>query len=410
MSLVESLIDPFTGIFQAFGPIGMEPHDPDVPMWAGTVGPSGTRWEPLRIGAAGWTFDEARSACVGEAVERFQAMPSPRDGARLGTLESFGSAAIDPSDWVLFHPDQYEIEGFPFAPFGPSTETWWTRFRRYPDGDIAWVPEDMAYLYPRPGAEHGLVPMTSTGLATGRSHHNTVASGAREVIERDALMGMWLGAYPLHEWDASEVFAAFGPEKTARVNRPNLTFRFFRIEAPFSRNVTVVTVSGEDTVGWCFSAGAACRGDLAESFEKAMLEAVQGRIYVRYLTQNEETEVVRERMPASFGEHAVFYSVHPEQLAQTPFARATPETNLTRFPSENLLAISDRLGPSRPILYRLTTPSMISALDPTWHVVKVVIPGLQPMHGAHQLPFLGGPHWAGRSWDDWSTITPHPFA
>lgn len=410
MSLVDALIDPFTGIFQAFGPIQMEPYDPDVPMWAGTVGPSGTRWEPLRIGAAGWSLDDARAACVGEAVERFRAMPAASDGALYGAFDDLEGASIGPADWILFRPDQYAIEGFPFHPFECSTETWWTRFRRFPSGDPVWVPEDMAYLYPREGADHGLVPMTSTGLATGRSHHRTIESGAREVVERDALMGMWLGAYPLLEWDSAEVFAALGDAISRRVQRPNLQFRFYRVEAPFSRHVTVVTVSGDDTVGWCFSAGAACRESLIESFEKAMLEAIQGRIYVRYLTRNGETEIVRERAPASFGEHAVFYSVHPDRLPLTPFENAPLEGNLDRFHPEPLSEVADRLGPRRPVLYRLTTPAMISRLDPTWQVVKVVIPGLQPMHGAHLLPFLGGPHWGERTWEDWSDMTPHPFA
>jgi len=42
-------------------------------------------------------------------------------------------------------------------------------------------------------------------------------------------------------------------------------------------------------------------------------------------------------------------------------------------------------------------------------VLKVVVPGLQPMHGDHLLPFLGGPLWAPRRLADWQTMPPHPF-
>ena len=56
------------------------------------------------------------------------------------------------------------------------------------------------------------------------------------------------------------------------------------------------------------------------------------------------------------------------------------------------------------------TPPALAQHDLDWVVVRVMIPGLQPMHGDHALPFLGGPHWRGRSLAAWAKIPPHPFA
>jgi hypothetical protein len=45
-----------------------------------------------------------------------------------------------------------------------------------------------------------------------------------------------------------------------------------------------------------------------------------------------------------------------------------------------------------------------------WRVVRVIVPGLQPLHGDHRLPFLGGPLWNARPITDWREMPPHPFA
>jgi hypothetical protein len=39
-----------------------------------------------------------------------------------------------------------------------------------------------------------------------------------------------------------------------------------------------------------------------------------------------------------------------------------------------------------------------------------MVPGLQPMHGDHRLPFLGGPLWQPRAAAEWSKMPPHAFA
>ena len=73
----------------------------------------------------------------------------------------------------------------------------------------------------------------------------------------------------------AEVLDAFPEASAARFLRPNLTYRFYRIDSPFSAHVTLVTLSGEDREGWCFSVGSACREARGPSWRKAVLEAVQ---------------------------------------------------------------------------------------------------------------------------------------
>jgi ribosomal protein S12 methylthiotransferase accessory factor YcaO len=269
------------------------------------------------------------------------------------------------------------------------------------------VPEAQVFLQPRRGADWDFAPLISTGLSCGRGQEPVLLRGLQEVLERDALVGAWWGAYPLEEHDPARVLATLAPSLLPRLRRPNLRYRCYRIQTPLSAHVTVVSLSGEDREGFCFSVGSACRQTRAAGWEKAVLEAVQGRQYVRYL---KAAAAGQGGPPRDFAEHAVYYSRHPEELARTvlahPAAAAADAEDTLR---EGLPALAERLGPDRPILFRNLTPPAVAVERLGWTVVRVVVPGVQPLYGHHEFPFLGGPLWGGRPITDWPKVPPHPF-
>jgi ribosomal protein S12 methylthiotransferase accessory factor len=268
------------------------------------------------------------------------------------------------------------------------------------------VPEELAYLYPRAGAEHTVGPAISTGLSAGRDAASVLLRGLQETVERDALMGAWWGSYALEKFPQDDVFGALGRDVARRFARPNLTYRFYRVATPLASHVAIATVEGEDREGFVFSAGSACRETRRATWLKALVEAVQGRHYARYLKGRLSNPAAPADV-ADFSDHAVYYSLHADDLGRTPLARAaSPGDDADRDREEGLAEIAERLGPDRPVLFRAMTPP---ALAPEWRVAKVVVPGLQPMHGNHRYPFLGGPLWAPRGLDAWAAVPPHPF-
>ena len=403
----------YSGLFTAFGPLDPRPHDPDVVMWAGSLGPSGARHEVIHIGGAGLTDEAARLACVGEAIERFHTAPLPRDHGVEASFDDWplAESAVDPEHWVLFLPEQYQVAGFPFLPFSGRTRCHWQAFREAATGRALWVPEDLAYLHPRPGGHHAIAAMTSTGLSAGTNPDQVLLRGVQEVIERDAVMGAWWERYPLEEHALRDVLGSFEPGIAERFSRPNLDYRFYRVRSPFSDNVTIVTVSGEDHEGFVFSAGAACRERLEESFLKAMTEAVQGRHYARWVTGT-DSEKTPDRLPESFAEHALYYTRHPETLSRTALARARPASpaSAAAIEYEGMPQLLDRLGADHPVLFRHATPALALGAAGGFIVLKVLVVGLQPLHGDHRLAHLGGSLWAPRSLSDWASVPPHPFA
>jgi ribosomal protein S12 methylthiotransferase accessory factor len=397
----------FTGIFTRFGATPVRPHDPAFAVASGEASSWLAHRETSTASGIGLEPSAAESACIGEAIERLQAGPLPTDRLVTASYREWplGERAVDPRRWVLFHPDQYALPDFPFQPMTADTVCDWVCFREASTGEPWWIPADLAYLH-LPGG-HRFCPGYSTGLACGRTGDAILLRGLQEMIERDAVVGAWWGRYPLDEHDAANVFAELAPEIAERCQRPNLCYRFYRAASPFSNHVTLVTLEGEDREGYVFSIGSACRQTQAASWEKSLLEAIHGRHYVRYLKSQQHNN---EHMPSSFAEHALYYSMHPEQLRATKLAGATraPDDHAATA-IEDVALLTTRLGPARPVLCRSITPPALVSEGLDWHVLRVVVPGLQPLHGHHALPHLGGPLWAPRGLADWRAMPPHPF-
>lgn len=377
----------YTGLFRMLGETPPRAHDPDVHVWAGI--PANRPWPAQdSVGGAGWTAEDAERACIGEAIERWQTHPLPSDRLVRATHGSWHEPAIDPVRFVRFHRDQET----PYERLDATTELDWVRCRVLGEGTPIWAPTDLVFLDLRPGHAPRFGPTISTGWSAHASAQAALEAAVLEVIERDAIVGAWWGSYPLVEVEPPQL------DVMERLLRRNLHYRWYRVVTPRAAHVTIVTLEGDDTEGYVFSIGSACRLDRRASFTKAALEAVQGRHYVRYLLST--TSAVDA--PTSFAEHAAYYSRNPRRLEETCLRNAGRRTD--DVPAETLREIIARLPPAA---VRHATPPALVDLG---HVVmRVIIPELQPLHGDHRFPFLGGPLW-NRPIADWATMPPHPFA
>jgi ribosomal protein S12 methylthiotransferase accessory factor len=400
----------YTGLFSRTTPVPRRPHDPDVYVWSGTLPHWGPDGRELAAGGAGWDEHAAELAGVGEAVERWLPHPLPQDQSVEVSFANWllDEPAVEPERWVLFHPEQYARPGFPFAPFTRSSVCRWVCCRHVLGGEPYWAPEEFVFLAPRPGKLHQFGPAISTGMSAGREGDPVVLRGLQEVIERDALVGAWWGRYPLEEYDVGEVYARLGPELAVRLTRPNLRYRCYRVASPFSEHVTISTLEGDDREGFCFSVGSACREALTDSWRKSLLEAVQGRHYVRFLKARDAGRGAAVETPDDFAEHAAFYSHHPELRRATALERAPAVGPSGETAREDLPPLVERLAP-RPVLFRSLTPPPLTVEKMGWVAVRVLVPGLQPLHGSHRLPFLGGELWRPRGLREWGEMPPHPF-
>src|SRR5262249_36482761 len=91
----------YTGLFRQFGPVPTRAHDPAVAFVSGTVGMPQSTGQGLTASGAGWKAADAEAACVGEAVERWQAYPLPDDQRVEAAYDRWplDEPAVEPERW-----------------------------------------------------------------------------------------------------------------------------------------------------------------------------------------------------------------------------------------------------------------------------------------------------------------------
>jgi ribosomal protein S12 methylthiotransferase accessory factor len=110
--------DRYAGLLRGHGAIDARAHDPAIHVWAATLANRPHGGHDDAVGGAGWTATAARTAGIGEAIERWQTHRLPADATLHGRFAGWPhpEPAVDPADWVLFSAAQYGAAGFPFAP------------------------------------------------------------------------------------------------------------------------------------------------------------------------------------------------------------------------------------------------------------------------------------------------------
>lgn len=149
-------------------------------------------------------FGDDPTVSVIEALERFAGM-SPRNGGliRRGSFDDLREEAIDPEEFILHKPEQYEEPGFHLARYDPGREIDWVPAYSFRSRSLRLVPLQLAYFgIPSSQLTGGcFIYEVSNGCAAGSSLAEAALFGLAEVIERDAFMVAWHSARPLRRID-----------------------------------------------------------------------------------------------------------------------------------------------------------------------------------------------------------------
>ncbi|HUJ88948.1 MAG TPA: YcaO-like family protein, partial [Syntrophorhabdales bacterium] len=250
------------------------------------------RFIPPRVcGGSGFTEEEARERACGEAVERYCAARYDEGALSLSSYLDLKGEAIPPDAFALYSREQYDLPGFEYRPFRRNTRINWVQgfslTRRRP----VFVPAAFVYLpYWPVGGETAIGLLPSTGLSCGKSLVEASLQGICEVIERDAIMIMWL-----HQMAKRLDPSSIGSRRLDEIigSPRNGIIRIFDI----TTDVTVPTrfavltdfYRGRSLV----SCGAATKWDPKAAAEKAVLEA----LVVRQAVQ----KIIRTCPPRKYG-------------------------------------------------------------------------------------------------------------
>ena len=168
--------------------------------------------------------------------------------------------------------------------------------------------------------------------------------------------------------------------------------------------------------------GAATRFTISEAIKKAFLEAAQGITYVNMLVRNyRKDDLIQDfNKIDTFQKHAAFYSIYPEMRKEAGYfldqnyeftERSNSQFNeaLAELPdSEKVNTIVEIMKNINKNIYYvdMTTPE-IENLGAS--AARIIIPGMQPLHGAHKYRFLGRKRLMEIGEEKIINDYPHPF-
>ena len=292
------LVGERTGIVQRLYESYLERDDPEISTYT-IMQPHfermfDTEFElEFRAGAAGLSMRDAMMRVFGEIAERYSTCFYYEDELRLATyaeLEREGVEAIGPDKLPLFSETQfrrraeYKIRGEEFfEPFTKDTKVSWVEGISLTTQNPVLVPAQC--VYSGYGFLEGEVPITyntSNGCAASLSYEGALLNAIYEVIERDAVMITWYSGLSPPRLDIGGC-SMLHDLRSARLERGTIEYVPFYITLDIDIPIVLclmVDRGGRDPV---VMTGGACRLSPQDAAFKALLEAGQGRSYVKFL-------------------------------------------------------------------------------------------------------------------------------
>ncbi|WP_208883785.1 YcaO-like family protein [Streptomyces armeniacus] len=334
----------------------------------------------------GTSLAEARSAAVGETVERYGSLVGAAHArVEWGTFDEFEGDAVHGESFVLPHPKESS-----WTAFDEKAPRGWVVGHDLTEDRRVLVPAQLAlpsYKSRFEGEE--LAPWTTNGLAAHTDPSAAVLAGLREIEERDAFTIRHLNRWTPPEipfagiCDDVDGFVASAPRWHA------MTVRAWDLTLDLGQPVVLagVLTRSDRVPPFCF--GAACRGDYPSALRKAVLEAFQISAVMSRRGYPDRAEPGPMEDLAEPEEHirmsclpgyrdTLDWLLDDHADWNPPDTSNTSDTSDTSAGCTTLDAAVDAVARRgmRVITVDLTPPDLRGL---GWHVCKVLVPGAQPL-------------------------------
>ncbi|UJX25253.1 YcaO-like family protein [Pseudoalteromonas sp. CF6-2] len=336
---------------------------------------------------AGLDRESALWSTIGEAIERYASSVVDTSNLVYASLHELSGNVLDPQDMILFADWQYEQADFPFARFDETKPFGWVKGFNLTKNVESYLPARFVYLNYVSRFQHENIDNGySTGLAAGPSIESAICSGIREVLERDAFSCYFLNGISAPRI-AKELIWDNLPEKLQKaMSVSNIDYSISNITTEFNVPTVMSVLKSGKKLG--FSTGTCCHTKAGIALEKAVVESFHTFNWVLDINRWQEP-ITKPEDIRSFADHVAYYldssrheeldfmmnlkpptifSVAPEDFTASAFGDKTELNTLV-----NMLATHGY----QVFVTDLTTDDIDSL---GFKVVKVVVPGLQPLY------------------------------
>lgn len=396
---LRTLVSPYTGIVTRTSRSLVSPDDARLVSIAcelAGLGPDGEQGFEPEAGAARPREEEALTAALGEAAERYAASVVPYDELLLAPARALGPEAVRPERFALFADEQRLAPGFPYRRVDETTPLRWARGRSL-DGRPCWLPAQLVYLAAELTAgEPPFAPATSSGLACGSTAQEATIAALLELLERDAFMLVWRNRLSLPRLDVSgdRDLCRFHDEVVAPSG-----LRCTTVDLSVFHGVPTVLalVRSEEPDPVALAVGAAAAPHVRTAWKRAVCEAFAARAWARALALAQPAEAPRGPADVvTFADHVRLYAGRATASAAC-FLDAAPETrpaaDVRALEGETAQEVFDaivqrfRRAGADAFLVDVTPPDLCAA---SLRVVRALAPELCALDVGGAAPLLGG--------------------
>lgn len=420
-----------TGVIKELYELLLEPDDLPIFVWRAELADT-SRYSPLKSfsGTGCATIrGTAQAKAIGEAVERYCAGMYVDEDLILASYQAVASDAMDPRTFPLCSGREYSRPDSYLSRFAEGTPIKWVGAYSLTKQRAILVPACFVftpYHFHSP-AERICIPL-STGLACANSLEEAIFSGLCEVVERDAIMIMWLNRLSMPR-------VALASARNEQIQALSETWAGCRAELRVINITTDVGIPTFFTVaadqsgnGPSAVVGAAAHLDPELAIAKSIEETAHCRFYAKSLMRQrpEFAQQVNRANVKNLEDHVLLYCM-PTGSARLQFVYGChQEIEVDSLPNRcsehdvlaNIRTCLDLLAARglEVIVVDITTPDIA---DLGFRVVRVLIPGMQPLPIGTQHLYLGSqrlyqvPYVLGYTdaptTEDTVNREPHPF-
>jgi ribosomal protein S12 methylthiotransferase accessory factor len=385
-----------------------------------------------KAGGGGESLETALAATIGEAVERYCMLFYDKREMVRAPYTEVAEHAVCPDELRLYRRDQVEMkpDSIRLDYFDEDLAINWVWAYSLTHEIPRLVPATLVYMqYKLDESEGAPGRNASSGLAAGATLEEAILTGLFEVVERDAFTIAWLHRQVRTRINIDLPELQDVLRKRFFLDHPSVDFQIYDItlDVPIFSVFGILRRPAEFGPVLCVSS--VSRLNPKEAIRKAMREVGQGMPYLRFLRlQLKEWEPSEDFSDlTSFDHHFTHYSKRSELIPKAlAFCDGVPEVALSSLPDRSsgrvlgdinaCIEMLRNIG-KEVIVADITTPEI---RDLGLHVVRVIVPGLVPLHGNHNFPYLGVkrlyeiPERMGWTYGAWNAAEgfnpfPHPF-
>ena len=355
-----------------------------------------------KAGGGGEDFEKALAATLGETAERYSMLFFDKDEMVHATYRDVADYAPHPDILRLYSREQCDdpARRARLDYFDEDSRIRWVWGHSLTSGEPRLVPAPLVYLnYPFDDDEAAIGRNASTGLAAGLTVEEALLTGLCEVIERDTFTLSWMHRRVGPQIVLDDPELKHKTEHRFHADHPAVDLKIFdtTIDLPVLSVFGVLRRPAEFGPALCVAA--VSHLDKRVAIGKCLRELGQSLPFFRYLfPQLEDWEPNEDHTDlVSFDHHCMLYNKRPDLIPKTmAFVDEARDTVLfselpdrsTGRPLGDLEKLISSLAERdfEVIAIDITTEDI---LDVGLRVVRVVVPGLMPMHGNHNTRYLG---------------------